>query len=233
MNYEKNKKYFASNDKHFYVGLSLIAVGVVFLACTFIGFYLLSYYVQGVTGFIFAAVGAGVAFIPRSLRTSESELDAIVEAKTKKYAEEKAEEAGLERMLSRRIRPCTMGAYVFEGENVLVRRGKDDRRYRTSLYTATALIFTDHGVYAAQKTFSFIEEAESETEAQFLYEELDGVSMLEEEISLADGGKAKTCALVFTCGGKEALRVPTKGDYAAQSLCEDINHAVAEAKRKK
>ncbi len=229
MNYEKNKKYFKSNDKHFYVGIVILGIVAVSFVFDFIGIYIFSYAVQ----FILAAVGACVAFIPRSLRTSEAELDAIVEAKTRKYAEETVEEAGLSRMLSRRIRPCTMGAYVFDGENVLVRRGKDDRRYRTSLYTATALVFTGNGVYAAQKTFSFTEEAESETEAQFLYEDLDGVNMLEEEISLADGGKAKTCALVFMCEGKEALRVPAKGDYAAQSLCEEINHAVAEAKRKK
>ncbi len=229
MNYEKNKKYFKSNDKHFYAGIILIAISALSFALEFIGIYIFSYAFQ----FLLIGVGACVAFIPRAMRTSESELDSIVEAKTRKYAEEKVEEAGLERMLSRRIKPCTLGAYVFGGENVLVRRGKDDRRYRTSLYTATALIFTDHGVYAAQKTFSFIEEAESETETQFLYEELDGVNMLEEEISLADGGKAKACTLVFTCEGKEALRVPAKGDYAAQSLCEEINHAVAEAKRKK
>ncbi len=231
MNYEKNKKYFAGNDKHFYIGVILMAIGAVLFALTFIDFYLLPY--QSFTALFFAGVGACVAFIPRALRTSESELDAIVEAKTKKYAEETVEEAGLERMLSRRIKPRTLGAYIFEGENITARRGKDDRKYRTNLYTATALVFTGYGIYAAQKTFSFTEEFESETDVQLIYEDLDGVSMLEEEMALANGGKVKTCFLVFSCGGKEELRVPAKGDYATQSLCEDINHEIAEAKRKK
>ncbi len=231
MNYEKNIKYFKSNDKHFYVGVILAGIGVVCFLCPFIGLYFLPYH--EFTSLLLAGIGAAVAFVPRSFRTSESELDGIIEAKTKKYAEETAENAGLSHMLSRRIRPCTLGDYVFSGENVLLRRGKDDRRYRSSIYTATALVFTNNGIYAAQKTFSLTEEAESESEAQLVYEDLDGVCVNEEEIALADGGKIKTCILVFTENGKEAFRVPAKRGYALDSLCDDINREIAETKRRK
>jgi phosphotransferase system HPr-like phosphotransfer protein len=121
---------------------------------------------------------------------------------------------------------------VFEGENVLVRRGKDDRRYRSSLYTATALVFINDGIYASQKTFSLIEDSEIESDAEFFYDELENAFVSEEEATLADGAKAKTCFVVFTCGGKEIFRAPAKSSYALTALCDDINHEIAEIKRK-
>lgn len=230
MNYEKNIKYFKSNDKHFYTGVILAALGVICFICPYVGLYFLPYH--EFTSLAIAAIGAAVAFIPCSFRASESELDGIIEEKTKKYAEETAENAGISHMLSRKIRPCTLGGYVFEGENVLVRRGKDDRHYRSSLYTATALVFTNDGIYASQKTFSLIEDSESESDAEFFYDELENAFVSEEEATLADGAKAKTCFVVFTCGGKEIFRAPAKSSYALTALCDDINHEIAEIKRK-
>ena len=231
MNYEKNKKYFDSNDKHFYVGVVILGIGAVLFALWFMRLSFLP--MQAMFALVFAVVGAAVAFVPRSFRTSESELDGIIAAKTKNYAEETAESAGIEHMISRKIRPCTLGGYVFEGENVLTRRGKDDRRYRSNIYMATALIFTNDGIYAAQKTFSLTEEAESETDAEFFYEDLEKAYVSEEEIPVADGAKAKVNFVVLVSGGKEVLRAPAKPSYALTSLCDDINHEIAEIKLKK
>ncbi len=228
MDYKKNLKYFQSNDKHFYIGICILVVGAILFSCTMLGLWFIPY--QYYLSFIIAAAGACIAFIPRSMRSNSSDLDFAVAQATAKYEEEAAKKIGIENMLLRTLRPVTTGAYVFD-ENVLVRRAKGDRKVRTSLYCATALLFTEAGIYTAQKKISLIEDSTTENIDRFIYDDIDGVSVETEEKTLADGSKITSAFIVITSSGKEAARIPTVKKYDIDILCDDINHTLKTFKK--
>ncbi len=229
MDYQKNIKYFKSNDKHFYIGIGILAVGaILFVLAMFLNLWFLPY--QGPISVALIGAGAGVAFIPRSLRSNSRDLDDAVARATEKYAEKTAQAVGLEDSLIRNIKPVVVGDYTYE-ENALMRRAKDDRRVRTSVYTATAMLFTKTGIYLAQKKISLIQDLVTESDAEFVYSDLDGVSVVMEEKTFEDGTKAKIAFIVIMAGGKEAMRIPTAKGSAADKLCDDINHMISLSKK--
>jgi hypothetical protein len=230
MDYQKNQKYFDSNDKHFYVGLGILALGVVLFALT-VFFDVRFMPFQEALIMIIVAAGAAVAFVPRSLRSNENDLDTYVLEKCDKYDEIVVSEKNITDLITRRLKPVIVGDYVFEGENFVYRNGKDDRRYRSPIYKASALIFTEAGIYVSMKTFSLVDASEKEDVAQFVYEDMDGLSTAEGEIALPDGSKIRTCFIVFSENGKEALRIPAKRGAETDRLCDDVNHYISDVKK--
>ena len=228
MDYGKNLKYFNSTDKLFYIGLPILIVGALLVVCELLWFFFIPY--QMFIGLAIAVLGAALAFVPRSLRASEKDLDAIVSAMTDGYAKEVTENLGLEKQILRTIPPTVIGNYIYDEKDILMRRGKDDRKCRTSKYSAAAVICTKNGVLISQKTFSLIEEATKETLYEFLFADIDSLTVIDNELRHEDGTKIKDSRLVITENGKEVLNLPTVHVIAVDRLCEDINRMIASAK---
>jgi hypothetical protein len=227
MDFKKNLKYFQSNDKHFNIGICVLGLGLVLFALTFLvrraGFFLMT------PALTFIAVGAAIAFVPLSYRSSGSELDEDIARKIEKYEEITADETGLSDSLLRMLKSTVVGDYTYD-DGVLFRRERTDRRMRTSIYTATALIFTKTGIFTAQKKISLIEDTETETTADYVYEELDSVSTVTEEKMFEDGTRSMLSFIVITADGKEIARIPTERVSAADRLCDEINHVIENVK---
>ena len=227
MEYERNLKYYKSNDKHFFTGVIIIGVGaLLFIIGNVLGFDFLPRQTQ--ISMVIAGIGAAIAFIPSAGRSSEHDIDDAVTRATYRYDEETVENVNLR--LSRRIKPMLLGEFVYDGEGVLVRRGRSDRKYRSSKYVASAFIFTNDGIYISQKTFSLIEDNTVETEMEFVFEYMDGVSTVCEERVFGEKDRVKLYFLVINEDGKEAARIPVKYNARVDKLCDDINNAIAEAK---
>ncbi len=220
MDYQKNTKYFNSTDTLFYVGIPILIVGGILVIGELAWFMFMPY--QMVVGLVIAIIGAALAFIPRSLRSSEKDLDTVVSTMTEGYAKEVAENLGLERSLVKGIAPTVVGNYVYR-EGLLMRRGKDDRKCRSSQYSAAAVLTTKNGVVVSVKTFSLIEETITETLHEFPFADFGGMSVRDDEYVLADGTKIKDAKLVILSEGKEALALPTPHVIAIDRLCEDVN----------
>ncbi len=229
MNYGKNIKYFKSTDTLFYIGLPILILGGVLIAMTFLWFYIIPY--QILIGFLLAVIGASLAFIPRSLRTSEKELDSMVSSFEEGYAKEITETYNLEKQLLRQIAPYVAASYVYDEAELLMRRGKDDRKWRTSKYSAAAVLCTKNGIVVSHKAFSLIEEMTNETLYEFHYEALDRVFIRDKELPLADSSKIKISHLVFVQDEKEVLALPTVHIIAVDRLADDINRLIAEARK--
>ena len=76
MDYNKNIRYFKSSDAHFYIGIVVLAVGaILFLLSQAFWLYLIPY--QPVVGLFVAVIGAVIAWVPRSLRSSEKDIDGL------------------------------------------------------------------------------------------------------------------------------------------------------------
>jgi hypothetical protein len=228
MDYGKNLKYFNSTDKLFYIGLPILIVGAILVVCELLWFFFMPY--QMLIGLAIAILGAALAFIPRSLRANEKDIDAIVSAMTDGYAKEVTENLGLEKQILRMIPPTVIGNYIYDEKDILMRRGKDDRKCRTSKYRAAAVICTKNGMVISQKTFSLIDETVTETLHEFLFADIDSLSVVDNEIRHEDGTKIKDSRLILTENGKEVLNLPTIHVIAVDRLCEDINRMIASAK---
>lgn len=226
MDYERNLKYYKSNDKHFYTGIIILGVGVLILAIgELLGFRIF----RGQTSVALTIMGIGalIAFLPSSKRANEHEIDDAVLRATDKYDEEVAENVNI--TLSRRIKPVLFGEFVYDGDDVLVRRGLSDRKYRSSKYVASALLFTKDGVYISQKTFSLIEDNTAETDMEFVFEYLDEVYAVQEERVFGED-KVKVSFFVIKEDGEEKARIPVKYNAMVDKVCDDVNNAIKEAK---
>jgi hypothetical protein len=226
MDYERNLKYYKSNDKHFYTGIIILGIGVLILAIgELLGFRLF----RGQTSVALTVMGIGalIAYVPAGKRSNETEIDNAVLRATDKYEEEVAENVNI--TLSRRIKPVLFGDFVYDGEDVLLRRGLSDRKYRSSKYVASALLFTNDGVYISQKTVSLIEDNTTETDMEFVFEYLDEVYAVQEERIFGDD-KVKISFFVIKENGEEKARIPVKYNAFVDKVCDDVNNAIAEAK---
>lgn len=226
MEYERNLKYYQSNDKHFYTGIIILGVGALLFAIgNLLGFRFMP--MQTPVAMTIMGIGAVIAFVPAGKRSNEHDIDDAVLRMTDKYDESVVENVNI--TLSRRIKPVLFGDFVYEGEGVLVRRGLSDRRYRSSAYTASALLFTKDGVYISQKKFSLIEDNVSETDMEFVFEDMDEVYSVQEERVFGED-KVKICFFVIREGGEEKIRIPVKYSAIVDRVCDDVNRAITEAK---
>lgn len=229
MDYNKNIKYLKSNDKAFYTGVVVMAVGVLLIALTLL-FHLWFFPMQSTVSLLLIAIGAGIAFIPRSMRSNSGDLDNAIAQITDKFAEKTAESTGLSGLLIKNIQPFETGAYTFD-DNALARRAKGDRKVRTSVYTASAMLFTKTGIYVAQKKISLIEDKITESNAEFLYDDIDKIFTFADDVTLADGSRSRSSYIVISENGKEAIRIPTANGSAADKLCDDVMHMIELSKK--
>ena len=230
MNYQKNLKYFESNDKHFYTGLGILGVAVILFALT-VFFHVRMFPFQEVAVMIVAAAGAITAFVPLYYRSSEAEIEEAIAKKMAGYDEQTIESVGITGLIPSKLKSTVTGNYVYDAEGVMLRKGKDDRKYRSTLYKTCAVIFTKYGIYVAQKVFSLVEDKEVEDSAQFGYDDLDGVSVVDKEINVGEGKSIKVTFLVFIENGKDALYIPIKSGATTDRFADDINRYIEEVKQ--
>lgn len=229
MDYKKNLKYFNSNDKHFYIGAAIMAVGIICFSLYYF-FWILFLPYHEITSLFLIIIGAGIAFVPLSMRSSEKDIDEMLLRSTGNYAMETAEKASLEHHLHPNIKPATVGNFVYDGEGIILRKGRIDSRVRSNIYAATAMVFTCRGIYVEQKRFSLTEKSMVVSENEFVYTDIDEVSVVTEALSFENGFRVKASFIVITVNGEEAMRIPTSNSSTADRLCEDINHTIKSVK---
>ena len=225
MDFEKNIKYFNSTDTLFYIGIPIFAIGAIFVICELFWFWFIPY--QILIGLILAAIGAGLAFIPRSKRANETEIDAIVSSITENYDKKVIESLNIQKQLVRNIAPLVIGNYVYDKKDLLMRQGKDDRKWRTSQYSVATILCTKNGIVISHKTFSLIDESETEVLYEIFYSDIDRISADDKEFLRDDGIKIKDAGLNITKKDGEILSLPMLHVVAIDQLCEDIHRILS------
>ena len=160
MNHIKNLKYLKSNDIHFYSGWILLILGLVlFVIGEFFWFYILPYQFFISIGFIM--LGGMIAFIPSATRSKDEDLDFAI----KKYVEDMSVKVvnDLEKKLKNSTEPpIVFGRYLLDGEGVIVRKGRQDQKYRSSIYSGAIIAFKKDSLYILQHTVSLISNDEGQ-----------------------------------------------------------------------
>ena len=126
MEYKKNRRYFTSSPALLYVGIALLAVGIVLVI--FSGGNMIS-----ITLPIFSLPGAVTVVVACALRSSEKAIEGQIETATQHFTDGMAEKFGLTRQEYENLSPIDFGYYDFLSGNVLIRRG-NDMTYRSSRY---------------------------------------------------------------------------------------------------
>lgn len=228
MEYEKNFRYLKSSDLHFYVGIVLLAMGAIFLMLGwFFWIYVLPY--QDIISLFLVLLGGCIAWIPRSMRSDEKEIDKCVAERTSEYAKDVIDRFHLSGDLLSKMEPIVTGGFVLDEDGVVFRRGKNDRKYRSSRYIATALIFTKNGIFAATKMFSLIEEDENESVKEILFYDIDDAAVNVTEKQVGDD-KVKFYRLAITASGKTVLDIPVVPSAQMDQLCGEILSQSVKAK---
>ena len=229
MNYQKNLKYFKSTDTHYYIGLPIFALGAIFFIMGYIFWtYLFPY--QNLVGIALIIIGAIVAFVPRSFRSSEKDIDDAVTEMTKDYETTAAEELGITSLLLREQKPLLIGTYTYEND-ALYRRGKIDRKFRSDHYTAAALLFTKHGICISEKQFSLTEDSVKENIHEFRYTDIDGLFIETTEQHFTNEEKTTVANLIIKTDGKPVFSLPVTQNAVLERTCDDINLRINRIKK--
>ena len=125
MDYNKSKNYLSSNDNLFIAGWIITAVGLLLFFCSFaLGhrFLPLPYKYRNIICIAPIVIGLALSYLPASKRATAEELDQYISQKTKDLSEKITEK--LEKSLKDpEEKPLVSGHYVYDAENVLIRRG--------------------------------------------------------------------------------------------------------------
>lgn len=228
MDYQKNLKYFKSTDTHYYIGLVLMALGGIFFVMAYIFWtYLFPY--QDILGIGLLIVGAIVAFIPASLRSSEKDIDEAVLNVSKNY-EETVKELPISRQLAANLSPILTGAYTYE-DDAKIRRGKIDRKHRSDRYAVSVLLFTKYGVCICEKRFSLTKAAETETTKEFHYADIDQITIESELVRFASGETVPLTYLVIRQNDEIKGRIPASPGTVTEATLTAVNTYIQRAKK--
>ena len=229
MDFEKNLKYYNSNDTHFYIGfVTLIIGGVLFALAQLFHAFFLPY--QPTIGLIVAIIGALVAFVPRYMRSGGQDIDNAVEMMMKDYATASIENIGITHMVLKAPRPVQFGSFTYDREDLLVRRSKTDSKYRSNAYNMTAILFTKAGMFISVKNFSLTDDRVEETVSDFVYTDLDKAEVVYTEKTLPDEHKKRLAFIVITANDGTTLQLPAEQSAALDRICDDINDQIKIAK---
>ncbi len=230
MDYTKNLKYYNSKDTHFYIGFVILIIGGVLFGLTrLFSAWFLPY--QDTIGLILAIAGGLLAFVPRYMRSSGKDIDDCVESVAHDYADQAIESIGISHMVLKQPKPVYFGSFTYDGENTLVRRSKTDSKYRSNMYTVSAILFTKAGIFVSQKSFSLTEELSNETVSSFVYGELVGAEVESHEQMLPDGHKKKIVSIIITADDGQKLSLPAEQSAAFDRICDDLNDQIKNAKK--
>lgn len=182
MNHIKNLKYLKSNDIHFYVGWAILIIGLIlFVVGEVFWLYILPFQFFFSIGFII--IGSIVTFVPSATRSKDEELDEDI----KKYTDELCKKISdnLEKKLKDPTEtPLVLGRYILEGEGVIIRKGRKDQKYRSSLYKGGIIAFKKDGLYILQTTLSLISNEQSERVIEIPYSNMPTAKIEEQIINL-------------------------------------------------
>lgn len=219
--YARNKRYFEGSDTLYFVGFPIMVAGLVLSVGKLIGWRFFPY--QMPIGTVLAAVGACLAYLPSIRQTNEKELDALTAHLSCQYREEMETKLRLGKELLRGMPPTVFAAYICDEEEVSIRRGRADRKCRTSLFSMATVFCVSSGLVIPQRVVSLVDDKISETMHTIRFAEIDRVFLSDEEQIFSDGTRTKLYFLCAEKDGRIVLSLPTEYSVTLDRFCQSIS----------
>lgn len=216
MNFKKNVNYFTKSDLMKNLGIGLTALGLFLLVFgwSYVSFILMSVTIP--TGLILFLVGI-------SRRTSEKDLDAMIDRATANVAPTPEKSEKLERRAAKK--PTSVYAEGYElREGLMLTKAKNGST-RSSEYTKTYLLPLSDALYIISRTISLVEDVKSDRELEIPYSEIASVALEREEKTLSFNKKpfrTRDCRFTVVYHTGERFSVPIQNDILTEQFTEDL-----------
>ena len=229
MNYTKNQKYLGGNDTHYYVGLTLVVLGVLlFMMGEMMWIWIIPY--QFFVAVLLAIIGGLLICIPSAGAANEEEIDAEVKARIDELSA-RALEALPKNMKKQAESPTVVGQFILDRDNVIIRKGRKDGKYRSSLYSAAVIMFQKESIIIRQSTFSLITDEASEMAYDIPYTNMPSAIVETHDIFLqAKKTKLQIKELQITDNEETKIIIPVINSVLIDEICEKLNSEVKRSK---
>ncbi len=229
MNSQKNlEKFFTRGDGMYIAGSALLVSGLLGI---WIG-YSFNFFVF-VAGAILAPAGLLLFLIGSIGRIGQEDIDKAVADRLWNYDKVIMEDPQLGKRIALHHKSVSTGQFVFEGDNLMSKRGKD-RAWRTSQYAALRILFLKDALVFIHKTVSIlvddVDGGSSTERAEYKYTELESAEIVRDSVRLNDGKvscEAKRARLKIKArDGRIVLFVQVNDDMSADQLADNINRLI-------
>lgn len=224
MNYKKNRKYLSGSDTLHYIGLGLaILGGVLILIGEMFWIFIIPY--QYYVALALAAIGGILVLISSAGAANLDEIDAQIKEKTDALIKD-TEELIPKNKARQTEAPVLLGNFILEGDDVIVRKSKDGK-YRSSLYSAAAVLYKKESICVSQHIFSLISDKSEENSYEIPYENIPKAIVREKNVYLQDKKlTVKTQELHITDKDGTEIIVPVINSVIIDEFCEKLNSEV-------
>ena len=220
MNYSKNKKYLKGNDACYYTGLCLVILGVLlFLIGEMMWIFIVPY--QFFVSIILALVGALFICIPSAGASNEEEIDKFVKDKIDALSSLVIESMPKSKNQTQES-PTVIGNYILDKEDIIIRKGRKDGKYRSSLYCVAVISYKKESVYIHQCSFSLVSDVTSENIYDMLYSDKPK-AMIGEDILNLNKRSVKIKNLQVSDDKGTRIAIPVINSVLIDEICDKLN----------
>ena len=225
MQYTKNQKYLKGNDTHYYIGLVLVGLGVLlFMMGEMMWIYIVPY--QFFVATFMAIIGGLLICIPSAGAANEEEIDAEVKARIDELSA-RAVDALPKNMKKQAESPTVVGQFILDRDNVIIRKGRKDGKYRSSLYSAAIIIFKTESVYVHLCTFSLVSDESNETTYDIPYTNKPKAEIeARDNVLINNKATVSLKQLIITDNEETNIRIPVINSVLIDEICDKLNGEV-------
>lgn len=229
MNSQKNlEKFFTRGDGMYIAGSALLVAGLlgIWIGSSF-NFFVF------VAGAVLAPAGLLLFLIGSIGRIGQDDIDKAVADRLWNYDKVIMEDPQLGKRTALHHKSVSTAHFVFEGKDLMSKRGKDGA-WRTSLYTTLRILFLKDALVFIHKTISVlvddVDGGSSTERAEYKYTELESAEIIRDSVRLNDGKtscEAKRARLKIKArDGRVILFIQVNDDMSADQLADNINRLI-------
>lgn len=227
MNFKYNKKYFTGSNLPVVIGVVLTIISLLVLIIFFNswGFVMLFPAIVGVVLITFTLGG----------KSSDADLAEQIKKKSEFLPRTAAEKFGLLKLQADKfdrdsekrwnmMPPFEFGGFEFSEGEKFVRKGGDGTM-RSSTYTTGVYLFGLDRLYIYSKTFSLLEEKETEIKTEAFYNDLKAIEVRPHEFKYRSGSKELTheYTRMHVIGNSgELFSTPVHNDAAVDDMIKEL-----------
>ncbi len=221
---KRNRNYFTKTDTMLYVGIGLVAAGIILF---FFGYGYISYIIASV----FAPVGIVLLLIGASHRVTDADIDACISKLTDGMAVDMVENPKFEKRMLKQVPVLQVQSYVYD-DSLLHKHAKSGS-VRSEKLESAILYALDTELYVVRRRISLLSEQEPETEIMRIpYTEIEGIEITEKQATLTFGKKTRTVTTSLLCiRSASPLELPMQSNADVDEFISRMSRVLAESKK--
>ncbi len=222
---KRNRNYFTKTDTMLYVGIGLLAVGVILF---FFGYSYISYIIASVL----APVGLVLMLVGASQRVTDADMDTCIAKLTEGMAVDTVENPKFERRMLKQIPMLQVQGYVYD--DTKLHKYAKSGSVRSEQFESALIYALDTELYIVRRQISLLSEQEPETEIiEIPYTEMEKPEIVAESIKMTFGKKIRTVNYSLLCfkWGESTLQLPMQSNNDVDEFITKIARVLADAKK--